>query len=278
MEIRHLTAPEVQTIASALAQQEGWNPGFNDAKAFYAADPQGFIGGFMEGEPIGCISAVRYPDQFAFLGFYIVRPEFRGQGYGMQLWNAAMDQMKGYNIGLDGVTDQQANYRKSGFKLAYRNIRYAGKKSTEQVDEKCVQFNADMMRDVAAFDRAYFPSERNAFLNAWLNMPGNRVQVFYENGRFRGYGVIRPCYTGYKIGPLFADSVETAMALLNSLLAQIPIDAAWFIDIPEVNKAANRIIDQYSLEPVFETARMYTGEAPDINQDNIFGVTTFELG
>ena len=29
-------------------------------------------------------------------------------------------------IGLDGVVAQQENYRKSGFELAYANIRYGG--------------------------------------------------------------------------------------------------------------------------------------------------------
>jgi GNAT superfamily N-acetyltransferase len=278
MELRHLTAKELQFMAIALAQQEGWNPGFYDAKAFYAADPEGFIGGFIDGEPIACISAVRYPDQFAFLGFYIVRPEFRGLGYGMQVWSAAMEQMKNYNIGLDGVPDQQANYLKSGFKLAYRNIRYTGKKSMDLSDEKCMQFNADMMSDITAFDHQCFPSKREAFLSAWLHMPGNNVKAFYESGKLKGYGVIRPCYAGYKIGPLFADSVETAMALLNNLIGGIPINAAYFIDIPEVNQAAAQMIEWYNLNPVFETARMYTGEAPEINLDYIFGVTSFELG
>ncbi len=32
------------------------------------------------------------------------------------------------------------------------------------------------------------------------------------------------------------------------------------------------------LSPVFETARMYTGPAPAIALDRIFGVTSFELG
>ncbi len=44
----------------------------------------------------------------------------------MQIWNAALDYLKGRNIGLDGVIAQQENYQKVGFKLAYRNIRYQG--------------------------------------------------------------------------------------------------------------------------------------------------------
>jgi hypothetical protein len=32
------------------------------------------------------------------------------------------------------------------------------------------------------------------------------------------------------------------------------------------------------MAPVFETARMYTGHAPDLVLSNVFGLTTFELG
>jgi hypothetical protein len=32
------------------------------------------------------------------------------------------------------------------------------------------------------------------------------------------------------------------------------------------------------MQPVFETARMYTGPDPDIDLQTVFGVTSFELG
>jgi len=44
----------------------------------------------VDGEAIGCISTVAYNDAFGFLGFYIVRPEYRSRGYGIQIWNAGM--------------------------------------------------------------------------------------------------------------------------------------------------------------------------------------------
>ena len=72
------------------------------------------------------ISAVRYGSGFGFIGFYIVRPNFRGQGYGLQIWNAAMARLAGRTIGLDGVVAQQDNYRKSGFVLAWNNARFEG--------------------------------------------------------------------------------------------------------------------------------------------------------
>ncbi|MDA3874626.1 MAG: GNAT family N-acetyltransferase, partial [Kiritimatiellae bacterium] len=108
------------------AAAEGWNPGLHDADCFYAADPGGFLVGELDGEPIASISVVNYGDDFAFLGFYIVKPEFRGRGYGRHLWKAGTDRVAGRTIGLDGVVEQQANYIKSGFDLAYRNCRYQG--------------------------------------------------------------------------------------------------------------------------------------------------------
>jgi hypothetical protein len=35
---------------------------------------------------------------------------------------------------------------------------------------------------------------------------------------------------------------------------------------------------RYGLVPVFETARMYRGNAPDLPLRRMYGITTFELG
>jgi len=87
--IKTMTRQEV-AIAIDWAAAEGWNPGFNDAECFHAADPNGFFVGLLGDEPIATLSAVRYGDSFGFLGFYIVKPEQRGKAYGIQLWNAGL--------------------------------------------------------------------------------------------------------------------------------------------------------------------------------------------
>src|SRR5215471_9005390 len=113
-------------IALGWAAAEGWNAGLNDAHCFYAADQEGFLVGELDGAPIGCVSAVRYGLGFGFLGLYIVKAEHRGQGFGLRLWRAAMNRLGDRVVGLDGVVAQQENYRKSGFQLAFRNIRQRG--------------------------------------------------------------------------------------------------------------------------------------------------------
>jgi hypothetical protein len=113
-------------VAVDWAAAEGWNPGWHDADCFYAADAGGFLIGLLGDEPIATIAVVRYGVSFGFVGFYIVKAAYRGQGYGLQIWKAGLRRLEGRVVGLDGVVDQQENYKKSGFLLAHRNVRYQG--------------------------------------------------------------------------------------------------------------------------------------------------------
>lgn len=125
LQIRPASVAEFQT-AIDWAAAESWNPVHDDLAAFHAADPDGFLMGFLDDDPVSSISVVRYRDAYGFLGFYIVHPDHRGTGAGIATWRAGMNHLSGRCVGLDGVVDQQGNYRKSGFVLAGRNVRYTG--------------------------------------------------------------------------------------------------------------------------------------------------------
>ena len=281
--IRHMVEAEID-LAVEWAAQEGWNPGINDAHCFWAADQQGFLVGIKDGQPIGCISAVRYGADYGFIGFYIVQPAWRGKGYGLQLWQSATEQLFGRITGLDGVTAQQENYQKSGFQFAYNNIRYCGTftASSEciaefQSDIKIIEANKISMANIVAFDRMHFFTERSAFLVNWLSQPKATALVAVNNDKILGYGVIRQCRQGWKIGPLFALDELVAEKMLLSLAATVK-GQEFFLDVPQINVAAMSLVDKYQLTEVFATARMYNGRAPVLLLGEVFGVTTFELG
>ncbi|MGY3035328.1 RimJ/RimL family protein N-acetyltransferase [Bradyrhizobium sp. USDA 4354] len=277
LQIRSLR-PEEITVAVDWAAAEGWNPGLADAACFAIPDVQGFFVGEIDGEPVATVSCVNYDDRFAFLGFYIVRERFRGAGHGLRIWNAAIAHAGTRVIGLDGVVAQQDNYKKSGFQLAYANIRYGGvmaappKPSAEVVALGKIPFAI-----VEADDATVFPSRRSAFLRAWINTPGHVGRALQRDGRLAAWGVIRPCRTGYKIGPLVADDRAAAEAVVQALLGSAS-GGEVFLDVPAVNPAAIALAEELGLKPVFETARMYTGPIPPLRIDRIFGVTSFELG
>src|SRR3979409_861909 len=113
--------PDEISIAVNWAGAGGGNPGRVGHPCFAAADPEGFFIGELDGAPAATVSCVNYDARFAFLGFYIVREDVRGRGYGLRIWNAAIAHAGVRVIGLDGVAAQQENYKKSGFALAYAN-------------------------------------------------------------------------------------------------------------------------------------------------------------
>lgn len=269
-------------IALALdwAAAEGWNPGLHDAACFHAADPGGFLVAEVAGEAVGCVSAVRYPGGFGFLGFYIVRPGSRGQGHGMALWRAAMARLAPGTVGLDGVVAQQANYARSGFVLAHRNIRYGAAAPRPPAVRGGPQPRpaADMpFHELAAFDRRFFPAPREAFLRAWLAAPGHVARVVAGADGIEGLGVLRPCREGSKIGPLFATTPAAARAIFAALLAAAP-GGPVFLDLPEPNRDAVAMAEAAGMAQAFETARMYAGAAPGLPLGEVYGITSFELG
>jgi GNAT superfamily N-acetyltransferase len=266
------------SLISLSNGQRSWNPGLADADCFHAADPDGFLLGSLANEPVGCISVVRYGDAFGFLGFYIVRPEWRGRGYGIQIWQTGMAWLHDRVVGLDGVIAEQENYRQSGFVLAHRNIRFGGiSRFVQPQDARLALIGPELQEAVMAYDRAFFPAARSAFLRCWLRPEHRASMALVQGGSIRRYGVIRACRRGRKIGPLFAESAEEADLLFRTLAATANGEAV-FLDCPEPNRSATELAARYGLSPVFETARMYRGALPDIPLSRVYGITTFELG
>ncbi len=270
--------PDEIAIAGDWAAAEGWNPGLADAACFATVDAEGFFIGELDGAPAATISCVNYDARFSFLGFYIVRGDLRGRGYGLRIWNAAIAHAGARVIGLDGVVAQQDNYRKSGFRLAYANVRYGGIIAAPSAPPAGVVPLAQIpFAAVEADDATVFPAPRAAFLRAWIDAPGHLGRALMRDGRLAAWGVIRPCRTGCKIGPLVADDRAAAETVLAALLGAVGAGEV-FLDVPSVNHAAVALAEDLKLAPVFETARMYTGAIRPLRLDRVFGVTTFELG
>ncbi len=276
--IRSMSETEADMVRG-WANSEGWNPGLYDTGTFYWTDPQGFLIGFLGDKPVGAISAVAYGDSYGFMGFYIVLPEFRGMGYGMKLWNAAINYLDERVIGLDGVVAQQANYRKSGFVFAHRNLRYEGVAATGKTGiEGIVPLSTVSFRTLVNYDYRFFPAKRPMFLKHWIEQPESKALGVVRNDEMKGFGVIRKCVIGWKIGPLYAETPLDAHNLFHALAAHPHPGEQIVLDVPETNPAAKELAEIHGMTVSFETARMYIGAEPRIPHTEWYGVTSFELG
>jgi len=264
-------------LVQTWAEAEGWRPGLDDAAAFHAADPGGYLMARIAGAPVASISLVRFGNDVGFLGLYICQPEHRGRGVGLALFQAAIARLAPGITGLDGVPEQQANYSRSGFRFSHRTIRHEGALARLAPD-RTRPLEASDLDAALALDRETNGFQRDTFMRSWLaGGPSRHVRVVVRDGALAGVGVLRACVTGWKLGPVIATDRATAEELLEGfavISGQEPVS----IDIPKPNSAALAMARSRGMAPVFETARMWRGPAPVQDLDRVFGVSTLELG
>lgn len=270
-------------LLAEWAAAEGWTPGLGDERLFFPVDPQGFLVGRLDGVPVSSISAIRYGIGHGFLGYYLTVPGERGHGYGLRTWQAGMERLTNRNVGLDGVVAQQENYRRSGFRHAWTNLRFRG---TARLDVTAGDLTLVDARQLGfgwltGYDQRFFPADRDTFLALWISAPRRRALAALRDGVIAGFGVRRPAADAVRIGPLHADSPATAALLLDALAAaDLDEDGPGEIvlDVPDANRAGIELAELAGLSQVSETARMYTGGRPEIDLDGLYSVASLELG
>ena len=272
--VRGMTLRDLERVLD-WAAAEGWNPGLDDAEAFFAADPDGFFLAEDNGAPVAAISVVNHSEEFAFLGLYICQPSHRGRGIGYALWQHAMEHAGHRTVGLDGVPDQQRNYVRSGFVHAGATTRYSGRIPGVAHDHIREATAADIpgLVEVEARTAGW---RKQSYLSAWFkNTPQRKTYILEKKGRFEGMATVRACRSGAKIGPLIAESESAARALMRH--ASAAFDDTLIIDVPSASGVLQNLCKAERFTPSFHTARMYRGQArlPD---EKLYAVGTLELG
>lgn len=273
--------------ATRWAEKEGWNPICHAVSAYYTADPQGFFLLKNQHITIATMSKVKYSQGLAFIGYYIVEPAHRGQGYGKYLWDKVTENIDNeMYVALDGVVAQLNNYQASGFELYTTTSRYrqnTGDHKKNHINlSSSITLNTDVdMAELIAYDQTVFSQHRADFLKHWLQLPSAKLVVAYDTQKQHicGYGQLVKAVEGYRISPLFADNVDIAIAIYDKLCQAAPGNIDIYIDIPNNLDSAKALINYFGLTKVFETARMYYhGKQPERLWHKEFGRTTLELG
>lgn len=273
--VRNATLPELAQVLD-WAADEGWNPGLDDAGAFWGADPDGFFVAVDEKDtPIASISVVNHTADFAFLGLYIVRSDFRGQGIGLGLWTHALKHAGDRTVGLDGVPEQQENYRTSGFQHVGATTRFLGQVRGHDHPSIRVAVSRDIP-DLIRMEGTGSGVEKPAYLQTWLVGTATRTTlVFGDQGIVRGFCTLRACQTGRKVGPLVAEDANVARHLISQAAAMS--NGPLILDVPETATDLTELCLRLGLEAGFKTARMYRGPF-STPRYKTFAVSSLELG
>ncbi|OHS97560.1 gCN5-related N-acetyltransferase [Tritrichomonas foetus] len=215
-EIFTCTKEEVK-IVTDMAVAEGWTESYDAIDAIYNLDPEGYFVGKIDGKIVSSISAVRYPGNYGFIGFYIVLEEYRGKGYGIKIFKHAMEHLKGCLVCLDAVAQEVETYKRGGFVSSEGTDRYVGTSKILPVDSHIHAYDENShFEEVAAYDEGCLPSQRKDFLREWLKIPHAKSVVYLDdNNRLQGYGSIHRTCHGWEIAPCYSENKEIAKCIMT---------------------------------------------------------------
>ncbi|WP_432800271.1 GNAT family N-acetyltransferase [Poriferisphaera sp. WC338] len=281
--IETMNREELETVLH-WARHEGWQTGLNDADAFYHIDPEGLFIGKIGDELIGSVGGLVYDKLYAFMGLYMVKEAWRGKRYGKALWDAAMMRLDGMGVkivGLDGVHEMLLQYEAEGFRPAYDHVRWRYEvNGSEKLLPTVFNASEKDWNAIAAYESQYELELRQGFTARWLNIPASWSMYWadHQHGEIKGYGAVRECPGGYRVGPLYAHDVTVATELFEGLCTQANSGGHMFLDVPDVNKVAIRVAENRGMEKVGSFMRMYRGGIPSVAIDQIFSVRSVEVG
>ncbi|KAF9580593.1 hypothetical protein BGW38_002694 [Lunasporangiospora selenospora] len=270
-----------------LSMRINWNPaalGEDIRDVYYNIDPQGFFVGKLsatdfvttttppstyldetyQGSPedrvVCMIGSVRFNSDQGWVGYYVVDPDFRGQGYGVKIFDVALDHLaQTRSVGLYGVLPQVENYRKSGFTLfGWTAIRHQGSAVDlyeNRERELALQIRAQMklkangpwrslldqdvdLQDLIAIDYKATGLVRPGYIQDWVRFHSERSDIgcygvalvspeadgeasSSRKSRILGYACVRRGEQAYRVGPLYATSPEVAKQILVQVTIQI---------------------------------------------------------
>jgi len=297
--IKTMSLNELVEIRANWLVPEGWSGIKYTLAAAYANDREGFFILEKNQQKIASISVVTYPEiNFAYIGFYLVVKNLRGQGYGKLLITKAIEHAKEIlgitSFGLNCVEDAVSMYQKYGFQVATvdefwkytAGITVNSKTNTsDQEYSNLDKIDDQLFSELTRFDASVLGAHRTEFLRNFVLKPNTITVISQDSGKINGYGVISErepavieANKSYKLGPLYADNGFIADAILEQLVAIAKPGESVYLETPGNNPVAASVVKALGFEKIGVQSKMFKGEEPNFDIKRIFAYSSIAIG
>ena len=195
-----------------LSTEAGWNQNEADWRYFLS---KGIVFGMRDGARLVATAALLpYSAGNAWISMVLVTADFRRRGIATKLVDGCLETARRLNLTswLDATPDGAKVYGPLGFTptLQLRRLRLAqsGRSTSQPPLEGCA------LAALTDRDRGAIGFARDALLAEFAARPGSRM---VSNGK--AMALVRDGRTARHIGPLFADTADQALALVEAIVA-----------------------------------------------------------
>ncbi|MFC6962652.1 GNAT family N-acetyltransferase [Halocatena marina] len=285
MRIEKLTLDSVPA-AMQLSKQAGWNQCRADWELLLTLAPDHCFAGWIGDDLIATTTVVTYGGDVSWIGMVLVSEEHRGQGYGSQIFQTALEATleRGQSaIGLDATPFGRGLYSKNDFVEIAPITRWRGTLQPRTTTDDVTELKSIGTDPVCSFDRRAVGVNRRDLLGQLLDRSDCTCLALEnndENGsrgetNLSGYAVLRPGRQHWQLGPIVAET-ETAYAQLVSGAAKRCTESV-VVDAP--TDGGDDLLTQSGLTPERRLVRMAHAEPqPLLLNETVKAVAGLEWG
>lgn len=255
---------EDEELFLQLAAAENWITDRNEFTFLRQHCPQGCLAATVGGETAAYITAIRYTNS-AWIGNLIVAPHHRRKGLGRKLMQAVLRRLDAdgcTTVWLTASSDGAALYRRLGF-TSIDNIRRW---------RMCGRLQATLpaavdLQYAAVLDSMGWGDQRTVLFSSSYSGSGWQL---------RDGGFLRCLQqeAGLQLGPWGATSDRVAGKLLAKTLQMVSGGGAIFLDVPEKNLSAARLLQANGFTASGSTLLMYRGKPPEYRPEVVFALAS----
>jgi GNAT superfamily N-acetyltransferase len=252
--------------AFGLSMAEGWNQTMNDWKLLLDNPDDICIVAEKEKRVAGTATALNHNNSIAWIGMVLVDKSLRGQGAGKMLLEELINSLKHIqSVKLDATPAGEPLYRKLGFVAEYnilRMTRGAMKYKPAKVSGKeILSTGKKEISEIIRLDKVIFGADRSYLLNTLFNTYPEKAFCLKKNNKIDGFLFGRAGSRFNYIGPVSANSPESAKQLISKSLESLN-DQAIAIDVPEDKKDLAEWLESEGFVRQRHFTRMYLNVNP----------------
>ncbi len=227
LKIRKLQVADLKAIMH-LKNAENWNQTEDDWLFLINISPEYCLVAVFENHIVGTVTAISYQNKLAWIGMMLVSRQFRGKGISKILLNTVIKELKEFEtIKLDATLAGIPMYRKLGFVEEYKICRMVSsrlgnvKKNRHGVIFNLSQITENNISNIVSMDKGFFGVDRYDLFKFLLKSRKDICLQLGEYDDLKGYVLGRKGSNFIQIGPLVADSTESAKNLLSNAFEKL---------------------------------------------------------
>jgi GNAT superfamily N-acetyltransferase len=252
--------------AFGLSTAEGWNQTMNDWRLLLDNPANICIVAEKDNRLAGTATALIHGNSVAWIGMVLVDKSLRGLGAGKMLLEEIINRLKHIkSVKLDATPAGEPLYRKLGFVAEYGILRMThgpqNNKTAKESGQETLSTTETEISKITELDRIIFGADRSYLLQRLFNAYPGRAFCMKESNRIIGYAFGRAGSRFNYIGPVSANSLESAKQLISRSLESLNAQAI-ALDIEEDKTELTEWLESKGFVRQRHFTRMYLNVNP----------------